>query len=386
LAAADEDAEVDLVELGAAEARAMGHDRSPAMTVVGSFDALSGPDSLGRFLVAGQVLDTNLFSGGRSPSEQTALGLYRVLRLRGAPFWDGAARHVAEAVRCRMLTAPVSGPVHDVWGERETHTRFLTDGWRLLLAESERSPEDGRWTEAADLASEMVERLAVPFGGGRWYVHDSLELASGRNDLVLNTHAQVMAARLAANLPIELSAQALATALDRRPPTVRGVAIATAIGMSDATVRAVPGRWSAGSQELRTRTHRAAARQRHRHGYLKGPFGHIARDACDAVPPPYYLTVNLYDLGVLVANTTMPAPRRAFEAGVRYARASGYFGAEIDSGHALATLIPIVLGQAGLVRAAERAAARAERAGVRPAPGWPGHEDQPWRRMRAGTV
>ena len=386
LSATDEGAEADLVELGAAEAAAMAADRSPAMTVIGSFEALTGPSSLGRFLVAGRVLDTNRFNGRRVDSEQTALSLYRVLRLRRSPFWDGAACHIIDEVARRVETATDGGPVHDVWGRGETHSRFLTDAWLLLLAASEAFPGNGRMRTAADRAASMVERLGVPFAGGRWYLHDSLELAAGINDWVLNTHAQVVAARIAAGLPTDAAVVALDSALKQARRTIGGVTGALGLAAADAACAAAPGRWADRAEALRRAAHRSASRHRRRKMYLQGPFGHIARDISATVAPSYYLTVNLYDLGVLATNTGLPGTRRAFDAGVRYARRSGYFRAQLRDGHPLAVLVPIVLHQAGLRRAADRAAEAAQRAGVRPTPGWPGHEDQPWRRLRVGSL
>lgn len=387
LGSADERAEADIVELGAAEADAMASDRSAAMTVLGSFATLSGPSSLGRFVVSGRVLDTNLFDGRRVSSEQTALALYRVLRMRRSPFWEGAARHVVEEVVRRVESSPPgAGPVHDVWGRGETHTRFLTDAWLLLLAGAEHSPRDARIAAAADRAAELVEGLGIGFGGGRWYVHDSLELAGGANDRVLNTHAQVVAARLAAGLPTDAAVAALDEVLERPPLTSAAVGAALGLAAADAVSAAMPPRWSHRADALGRAAHRSAAGHRRRNQYLQGPLGHIARDVSETVAPPYYLTVNLYDLGVLAANADLPRVRRAFQAGVRYARRSGFFRAQLRDGHALAALVPTVLAQAGLPRAAERAAASAQRAGVAPTPGWPGYEDEPWRRLRRGTV
>lgn len=385
LSAAD-DAEADLVELGPAEASAMRTDRSEAMTVVGSFDVLGAAESLGRYLVAGAVLDSNDFSGHRSHSEQTALGLYRVLWIRGGAFWEGAAQHIADEVCRRIMSAPTSGPVHDVWGKGETHTRFLADGWRLLLAEAERRPNEVRWKEAARRAAAMLEGLSTPFGGGKWYLHDSLERSSGHNELVLNTHVQVMGAGLAAGLSLHESARALDAALQRRAPFLRGLPLALGIGAADGGAAVVPQRWDAGPKEVQARIHRAATRQRAVYNYVRGPLGHIARDASGTVPPAYYLTVNLYDLGVLAANTDLLGARNAFRAGVRYGRSSGHFRAEIRSGHSIAALIPVIYGQAGLHSAAKLASLQAQRAGVRATPGWPGYEDRPWRRVRPGSA
>lgn len=387
LSAADESAEADLVELGGAEAAAMAADRSAATTVLGSFAPLTGPASLGRFVVAGRVLDTNVFGGRRVNSEQTALGLYRVLRLRRSPFWDGAARHVMNEVVRRVESAgPGIGPVHDLWGRGETHARFLTDAWLLLLAGVEEGPADERIAAAADAAATMVEALGVRCGAGRWYLHDSLELAAGINERVLNTHAQVVAAQLVAGLPTAASTAALDAALQM--PRLTGAAVRAALGLAvaDAVRAGLPARWSDRAEALGRAAHRSASRHRRQNRYLRGPLGHIARDNSETVAPSYYLTVNLYDLGVLAANADLPRVRRAFTAGVRYARHSGYFRAQLRDGHALAALVPIVLAQAGLPRAAERAAASARSAGVAPTPGWPGYEDRPWRRLRKGTV
>ena len=376
--------EVDFVEMGAMEADAFRSDRSRAMTVLGSFAALLGPESLGRFMVGGRILDTNSFLERRCPSEQTALSLYRVARLRGGAFWDGAADHIAEEVRLRVETAPTTGPIHDLWGRGETHVRFLTDGWRLLLAQSERVPGDFRWVAAAARAEEMLNGFAIPFGGGTWYLHDSLERAAGRNDQVLNTHAHAMAALLAAARPLCPAARALDFTLAQRSGG-RGGLVAAALAAADGIHALAPRRWWPHSAELRARAHRLAAEHRRAVPYLQGPLGHLARDVAASVAPTYYLTVNLHDLGALCANGELPGVSRALRAGLRYARTSGYFHSQLRSGEPLAAMVPITLAEAGHPRRAARAADTALAGGIFPAPGWPGYEDQPWSRLRRGT-
>src|SRR3954471_13107664 len=181
-----EPAEVDLIELHGDAAEAVDEAVAP-MTVLGSFAPLGGPSTLGRFLVGDQVLDTNDFGGRRCPSEQTALSLYRIARLRAGAFWSGVADHLTDVVASRLAATPT--PAHGVYGGDETHTRFLADAALLLQAAGR---EDG-----ARRAVEGLDRLSVPYGGGRWTLHDSMERDAGDNRLVLNTHVQATLARLA---------------------------------------------------------------------------------------------------------------------------------------------------------------------------------------------
>src|SRR4051794_41824352 len=102
------------------------------MTVLGSFTPLGGPSTLGRFLVGDQVLDTNDFGGRRCPSEQTALSLYRIARLRAGAFWSSVADHLTDVVATRLAATPT--PAHGVYGGGETPHRVLGDAAPPLQA------------------------------------------------------------------------------------------------------------------------------------------------------------------------------------------------------------------------------------------------------------
>jgi hypothetical protein len=377
---------VDVLELTAEEADAVARDRGSAtpMLVAGSFSALGGADTLGRFLVGGAVLDTNRFDGHRCPSEQTALGLWRVARVRGGPFWDGVADVVASWVEERITTAPTSGPVHSVWGQGETHVRFLADAALLLLAA-------GR-SAAAQRAVALLERFAVPFGGGQWCVHDSLELERahehGWPELVVNTHAQVMAVLAAAGRPTAAAETALDAALALSPPKV-AVTASAALAVADLLGAGGPDRLRAAAHAVDRRAQRWIARRQHRAPFVRLPGGYVARDASGRPAPGYYFGVNLLDLGVLVANGVVRgdgAVGSAFRSGTRWARRLGTFAALRRAGIPIASLEPIVWQQAGRARDAEAAAHRLRRAGCALPPGSPGCLDAPWTAFSAGTI
>ena len=378
---------VDVIELTPDEARALTgeeHAPPPPMVVLGSFTALGGADTLGRFLVGGAVLDTNLFDGHRCPSEQTALGLWRIARLRGGAFWEGVADLIASWTEGRIASATGVGPVHGLWGHAETHVRFLADA-ALLLAAAGRSP-------AAERAVTFLDRFALPFGGGRWYVHDSLELATGSPDLVVNTHAQVVAVLAATGRATGAAVHALEAALAARPRRAARPAAAVAaaaLGASDLV-------GSRGPVRLRGRAEGLArwAQGRIAHGHaatpaVRLPGGYLARDASRRPAPHYYAGVNLYDLGLIVANGVVAADGRsgrAFRAALRWASATGSFDVLRRSGTGIACLEPIVWQQAGRLGRALDARTRLVDAGFVPAPGWPGHLDAPWRAFSAGTA
>lgn len=346
---------------------------SERLTVIGSFETIGGLDEVARFVVGGEVLDTNLFGGRRCPSEQVALSLYRIARWRGGTEWGALADQLAEWVAHRVQDAPRGLPVHDLHGRGETHTRFLADAALLLGA-------DGRFAEAARRAHEALSSLAT---GDGWYRHDSLEAAAGENHLVLNTHVHTLVARVAASLPVRDGLAALDRVLALRAEP-KGPLQAAAIGLSD-VLRAAP--WPAVREQgwrLAERAHHSAARSRVRRPHLVLPGGWIARDAL-ALPTPSYLTVNLHDLAVLARAAPTPTVVRTLRRALRWARATGFFRAQRVARDPLVVLVPVLLRNAGLGRAAARAAAVLRRAGYAPCLGWPGYEDRLWPRLPAGT-
>ncbi len=372
--------EVDLVEMDPAAAAALRSDSSEPMLVLGSFSPLGSPDTLGRFLVGGAVLDTTDFAGHRVASEQTALSLYRIARWRGGPLWEPVAVHIAELVADRVRGAGSGKLVHDVWGHGESHARFVADAALLLLAESERAPEAVHLRGLAFRALELLDEFAVPSGDGVWYRHDSLEVDGGRNDLVLNTHLQAMIVRLAAGLDVAASMRALRRALAAPSERARTWLIGHGLRAANLAGAVAP----SAKPRLSRRLDLAATRAQQRHGALVFPGGWVGRDASGALAPGYYLTVNLHDLAGLSANTTDAAVSRTLAGGIRFAR-SGFALLERRQQIPTTVLVPNILRMAGDVAGARRAAERRRRAGVPATIGWPGYEDGLWTRLRAGT-
>lgn len=364
-----EPASIDLLELHGAAAAAADRDPGDPMTVLGSFAPVTGPVSLGAFLVGDEVLDTNDFGGRRCPSEQTALSLYRIARHRGGALWAGVANHVADIVARRVARSPDRLPVHGVYGGTETHTRFLADAVLLLLAHGD--------DVGAARAVAGLDRLAVRYAGGRWTLHDSTERDDGVNRLVLNTHVQATVARAAAGDDVTDDLRALDAALRLRPPRPVGVRLAARLACADAA-HGLLGRPTGGRAQER------AAQARRDRPHLALPGGWIARDAGEG-PAPAYLTVNIYDLAALCANRPTPDAAAALRRALRYAHVSGYFRGQQRDRHPQACVQPIALRMAGRPRAAARAAARARAGGWAPAVGWPGHADSLWPRLAAGT-
>lgn len=363
---AAETAEIDLLELHGAAAATADEAVAP-MTVLGSFAAVGGADTLGQFLVGAQVLDTNDFGGRRCPSEQTALSLYRIARFRGGPFWTAVADHVAAVVARRIAASPT--PAHGVYGGTETHTRFLADA-SLVLAASGRE-------DLARRAVEGLDRLSVPYAGGRWTLHDSDERDRGENWLVLNTHVQATLARLSLGDDVTGDLRAMDHALQLRPSRSAGASMAGRLLAADAAhgwLRRPTG----------GRAQQQAAQSRRQSPHLVLPGGWIARDAGGG-PAAAYLTVNLYDLAALCANRPTPTAAAVLRRGLRYATFSGYFRAQRHDAHPQSVVQPLALRMAGHARAARRAATAATAGGWAPAVGWPGHEDALWPRLAPGT-
>jgi hypothetical protein len=366
----DEPCEIDVMELGEGEAVAARSDRREAMTVIGSFAPLAGPADLGRFLVGSTILDTTDFGGRRCPSEQTALSIYRIARARGGTFWDAVAKAIGDLVARRVTDAPGGLPVHDLLGAGETHTRFVADAVLLLLA-------DGR-AEAVASALDGLDAMSVPWGDGRWYLHDTLERDTPRNDLVLNTHVHAVVAASAAGSDVAPPLTALDAVLSLRGERAPGAVFAAMLAVSD-RLRA-RGR----GHGLAHRAQHMAARARARSPHLRLPGGWLARDVTSH-PAPSYFTVNLSDLAVLDRVRPTAASVAALRAALRYARVSGHFAAQRRDRDPLAVLVPSLLRNAGLLEAARRAADATVAAGWAPAIGWPGHEDHLWDDLPAGT-
>jgi len=365
-----EPCEVDMADLLPDEAAAAERDRREPMTVIGSFEPLGGPRDIGRFLVGSTVLDTTDFGGRRCPSEQTALSIYRIARMRGGAFWDSTAREIADIVARRITDSPGGRPVHDLLGQGESHTRFLADALLLLLA-------DGR-VDAARRAGAALEAMSVPWREARWYAHDTAERDADRNDLVLNTHVHATVAAHAAGVDVAPALRALDAALALPSERGRGFVVAAMLGVSD-RLRSI-----GHGHALAHRAEQMAGRARARSPHLRLPGGWIARDATGD-PAPSYFTVNLSDLAVLDRVCPTPASTAALRAGLRYARRSAHFAAQRRDRDPLAVLVPSLLRNAGLLDAARRASEATVAAGWVPAIGWPDYEDHLWERLPAGT-
>jgi hypothetical protein len=372
LRCADAEAEVDAVEMRGELGRAFERDASEPLTVIPSFRALGGPDDLGHYLVGGRVV-----TGGpraRWQVEQAALSIYRIARVRGGAFWEAVAEHLAQVVARRVEEAPGGRPVTDHWGKGEVHARFVADAALLLSAHGD--PLCGR-------AADAVESFAVPFGGGLWYLHDSVEQQAGRNDLVLNTHLHALTALLACGRDVEPGLRALEAALAPRARGPRGALAGYALAGTDIVRAFAPrGRGRRASARAHARLARVAERQR----ALRIPAGYVARDASGAPAPSTYLAVNLSDLAVLQRNRPTSMAAAALAHGLAYARRFAHMRAELhDERPAVQVLMPHALRNAGRERAAARAAALARRHGLAPIVGWPGYEDELWSRLARGT-
>jgi hypothetical protein len=380
LRAADPGAEADLVELRGDVAQAFESDASEPLTVIPSFRALGRPEGLGDYLVGGRVVTGGPL--GRWQVEQAALSIYRIARLRGGAFWDGVAAHVADFAASRVGEADAGRPVTDHWGQGEVHVRFVSDAALLLAAHADLTGEP-RFERAMSTAADALESFTVPFGGGSWYLHDSVEEGAGRNDLVLNTHLHAITALRACGRDVKPGLRALDAALSSRLTGARGLAVGAALGAVDLARAFAPvGGTARAAIAVHARLAWTAADQR----ALRVPGGFVARDASGRLAPTTYLAVNVSDLAVLQRNTPTPLAARALGEGLRYARRFAYMRAELRSDkRGVQVLMPHALRNAGHDRAAARAAAHLNRAGLAPVVGWPGYEDELWSRLTRGT-
>jgi hypothetical protein len=383
LSAADTGSEVDLLELGSEAARAFTDDRPEPLTAIPSFKPIGPARDLGEWFVAGRVLSG--IERQKKPVESTSLSLYRIARLRGGPLWNGIAEHLASDTAVRIEDRSETRLVHDIWKLGETHTRYLNDAVLLMAAHAEWTGGE-RWTDACAQVCAVVDSFTVDAYGGRWVLHDSVERDAGRNDRVLNTQVQGILARLAAGRDIGAHLHATAAALSPRVASLAGLRSAAELALLE-TVRARGPR-----RYVRRRVSPVYTRASDvctRAGAFRLPGGWIARDLSGKRRPPRYLTVNLGDMAALSlslgATRTPPGFERWLTDGIRFARASGFFGAELRDGTPMATLIPTVLRLAGYDDHALHAADAARAAGLTPTVGWPGYTDHLWSRLGAGS-
>jgi len=374
--------QVDAVELRGEVAEAFDARPIEPMHLFPLDSRLGGPRDLGSFLLEGQVVARADARAG--PSEQLALSIYRIARLRGGPFWEAAGAHIAEVVSTRVERAGDRGPIHSYWGAGETHLRQLADTLLLLIAAAEVT-EDARYRRLAEMVADLIEGFGVPWGGGVWYLHDSLEREAGRNDLILNTHLHAIMALIAAGRAVSSARLALATALALRCRRPGAYLHAAAIAATDIAGALTLRPRSEGHLRYAMRARGRAARFRARHPHLCAPGGWIARGLLPRACPLHYTLVNLSDLAMLNANLEDRSIRGALRAGLRYAHVSGYLRAQRRRADPTVALIPGMLRAGGHPSGAGRAADRLAAAGLAPAIGWPGYEDHLWSRLVPGT-
>jgi hypothetical protein len=290
---------------------------------------------------------------------------------------------VAAVVAERIAQAPSGMTVHDLMGQGETHVRFLVDAILLLQAEAERNG-GGRPAALAETALDALEGFAIPWEGGTWYLHDSVERDTGANELVLNTHVHSLIARIAGGRPIDDGLLALDHCLSLTGERARGAILGVALAASDRLRASGSGTLGEVGNRLHWMAQASAGRSRARSPHLRLPGGWLARDAGPSPNPPYHL-VNLNDLAVLQRNRPTATVGQVLRSGARYARLSGFFDAEIAGGDETAVLFPTALNNMGCLRAARRAASHLRRSDIGPAIGWPGIADRLWVRLAPAT-
>ena len=375
-----EDAQADVLRLPADAAAALAEDDPEPLTTVPAFAPFGGIDDLGDYYVGGRILAG---VGHKRRVDSTALSLYRIARRRGGPLWDGLADVIAAAIAERVEAAGADGIPHDLHDLGETHVRYLNDTLLLMVAQAEWR-RDRRFELAAAKAVDLLAAFTVPFAGGSWVLHDSLERDDGRNDVILNTHLQAILALRAAGAEIEPHLRALFAALEPRAGGLRARRAALGIAGLE-LMRAYGSQRLIGSRP--GRPYARAARICAERAALRLAGGWIARDLSGNRAPAYYATVNLLDLGGVIANVPDRGGRLAdsLDRGIRFARRSGFFRAEVRRGGAVAPLIPAALRLAGRGRAADALAERQLRAGGAPMIGWPGYTDSLWAELAPGT-
>jgi len=381
LLSAEPGAEVDLLELGPEAVRAFMGDRPEPLTVVPPFLPVGDVRDLADYLVGGKVLTGT--ERRKKPVDSTALSLYRIARHRGGPLWSGVAEHVAAVTAARIEAAPDSGPVHDIWSGAETHVRYLNDAILLMAAHSEWASGD-RWARAAERGCELLETFTVDAAGGRWVLHDSLERDAGRNDFVLNTHAQAIVALLAAGRDARAHVAALEGALSPRAGGPAGLRAAAGLALFETARARGPRRYV--RRHMVPAYTRAAEVCTGAHAF-RLPGGWIARDLSGKRGPGRYLSVNLGDMAAVALSleASPPGLEQWLDDGVQFARRSGFFRAEFRDRAPMAALIPAVLRLAGRHDQAAAAAERARAAGLAPMVGWPGYEDRLWQLLGDGS-
>jgi hypothetical protein len=378
---AESEAEVDLLELGGDAGEAFERDRPEAMTIVPDFEPLGGARDLGRYLVGGKVLTGT--ESIKKPIDSTALSLYRTARLRGGPFWDDIAGHVAEAEAARIEALADRDLPHDMWSAGETHIRFVNDALLTMTAHAEWSGDE-RFVRAAAQVCGVLDRFTVDAAGGRWILHDSLERDDGHNDVVLNTHVQAVIALLSAGREVDAELRATGAVLEPKLGGPAGIRSAAAISLVEG-VRAIGPR-----RTIRRRvspTYKRVALRCQEATAMRLPGGWIARDLSGRRAPGRYLTVNLGDIAALLA-CEPPSPgrlREHLDDGLNFAKRSGFFRAEIRDATPMSVLIPAVLRLAGRNDEAKRVAEKLLDAGMAPLVGWPGYEDALWDRLGDGA-
>ncbi len=372
----EESSEAELLELSGPAATALEQDDPEPLITTPAFEPFGGVADLGKYYLAGRIV-TGV--GHKRRVDSTALSLYRIARWRGGPLWSGVADIIAAAMAERVES--FSGPVpHDLLDLGETHVRYLNDALLLMVAHAEWRGEN-RWARAASRIVDSLEIYTVPYGGGRWLLHDSLEHDAGRNDLVLNTHVQGIIALSAAGVDTSAHRLALHHALEYRAGGAKAFRAVARITFLELLRAFAPQRLAGRMGGPYPYASRICQEQQ----ALRLPGGWIARDLSGKPAPGYYATVNLLDLGGYLANSGDELVRAPLKRAIRFALTSGFFAQQTRVNSPLAPLIPASLRVAGQNRWAAAFARRQIAGGGAPMIGWPGYTDHLWSNLAAGT-